>query len=249
VTGVMVSSPPGDYQYHDSYFVIAHCHYTIVGGVVLSLLAGTYYWWPRIFNKKLNERLGKWSFALFFVGLHLTFFIQHFLGLWGMPRRYFTYLDGYGLAWGNLISTIGAFLMAAGTVVLLINIIYTTLYAPRSENDPWDGRTLEWSVPIPAPEYNFAQIPHVRGVDHFWLEKQEKGKGTQPAEPLEEIHMPDPSILPIIMAFGLFAGALALIFQNFFLAGCGFALTFLGMLIRSVKEYRGYYIRPASVGD
>jgi cytochrome c oxidase subunit 1 len=249
VTGVMVSTPPADYQYHDSYFVVAHFHYTIVGGVVLSLLAGVFYWWPRIFNKKLNERLGRWSFVLFFVGFHLTFFIQHFLGLWGMPRRYFTYFEGYNFSWGNFISTIGAFLMAAGTIILLTNIIYTTLYAPRSEQDPWDGRTLEWSVPIPAPEYNFAQIPLVRGLDPFWIEKRAGRKEMVPAEPPSKIHMPDPSILPIIMALGLFIGGLGLIFHNFVIAGCGFAITLFCMLIRSIKEYHGYYIKPVPVQD
>lgn len=249
VTGVMVAAPPADFQYHDSYFVIAHFHYTIVGGVVLALLAAVFYWWPRIFNKKLNERLGRWTFALFLIGFHLTFFIQHFLGLWGMPRRYFTYFDGYNLTWGNFISTIGSFFMVVATILLLINIIYTTLYAPRSESDPWDGRTLEWSVPIPAPEYNFAQIPMVRGLDAFWIEKREGRHELVPAEPLGKIHMPDQSILPIIMSFGLFIGGLSLIFHQFLLTALGVGLAFLCMAIRSVKEYHGYYIHPAPLQE
>ena len=127
VTGVMLASAPADYQFHDNYFVVAHFHYVIVGGVVFGLLAGAHYYWPLMFNKILNETLGKITFWLFFIGFHLTFFIQHFLGLIGMPRRYYTYLEGQGLEMGNMISSIGAVFMALGTIVLLFNVIKTTV--------------------------------------------------------------------------------------------------------------------------
>src|SRR5690606_22971720 len=104
VTGVMLAVPPADYQYHDSYFVVAHFHYVIVGGTMLGLLSAVFYWWPKMFGRILNEALGKWSFWLFFIGFHMTFFIQHFLGLIGMPRRVFTYLDGQGWDMMNFIS-------------------------------------------------------------------------------------------------------------------------------------------------
>src|SRR5690625_333228 len=106
VTGIMLAVPTADYQYHDTYFVIGHFHYVIVGGTVLGTFAGVYYWWPSIFGRILNETLGKWNFWLFIIGFHLTFFIQHFLGLYGMQRRVFTYLPGQGLEWGNFISSI-----------------------------------------------------------------------------------------------------------------------------------------------
>nr|WP_268236522.1 cytochrome c oxidase subunit I [Caldalkalibacillus thermarum] len=246
VTGVMLSVPPADYQYHDSYFVVAHFHYVIVGGVALSLFAGVYYWWPKMFNRKLNEKLGRWNFWLFLIGLHLTFFIQHFLGLWGMPRRYFSYMEGYNLAWGNFISTIGALLMTAGTIIFIINVIYTALREPVADADPWDGRTLEWSVPTPIPEYNFAQTPKVRGLDAWWIEKREGRHQLVPAEPPGKIHMPDPSILPFIMSLGAFIGSMGLIFHQFVVATAGFGITLFCMLIRSVKEYHGYYIQPVS---
>nr|BAA01793.1 cytochrome oxidase subunit I [Bacillus sp. PS3]prf//1405261A cytochrome oxidase I [Bacillus sp. PS3] len=157
VTGVMLASAAADYQYHDSYFVVAHFHYVIVGGVVFALLAGTHYWWPKMFGRMLNETLGKITFWLFFIGFHLTFFIQHFLGLTGMPRRWFTYLPHQGWETGNLISTIGAFIIAAATVILLINIVVTTAKGEKVPGDAWgDGRTLEWRS-SPPPVYNFAQ--------------------------------------------------------------------------------------------
>lgn len=123
VTGVMLASAPADYQYHDTYFVVAHFHYVIVGGLVLGLFAGLHYWWPKMFGRVLNERLGKWEFWTFIIGFHMTFFIQHFLGLIGMQRRVFTYLPNQGFDLMNLVSTIGAFLMGVGTLIFLTNVI------------------------------------------------------------------------------------------------------------------------------
>lgn len=122
VTGVMLAVPAADFQYHDTYFVVAHFHYVIVGGLVLGLFAASYYWWPKMFGRLLNETLGKIHFWTFFIGFHMTFFPQHFLGLMGMPRRVFTFQPGVGLEQGNFISTIGAFLMGIGMIVFLINI-------------------------------------------------------------------------------------------------------------------------------
>ncbi len=132
MTGVMLASAVADYQYHDSYFVIGHFHYVIVGGTVFGILAGLHYWWPKMFGKYLHEGLGQISFWTFFVGFHLTFFIQHFLGLMGMPRRYWVFLENQGLDTGNLISSIGAFFMSFGVIVFLINIIYTTIKGKKS---------------------------------------------------------------------------------------------------------------------
>jgi cytochrome c oxidase subunit 1 len=127
VTGIMLASAAADYQYHDSYFVVAHFHYVIVGGVVFGLFAGTHLYWPKMFGTMLNEVLGKITFWLFLIGFHLTFFIQHFLGLMGMPRRIFTFLPGQGLETGNFISTVGAFFMAVSIIILLLNIIITSV--------------------------------------------------------------------------------------------------------------------------
>jgi cytochrome c oxidase subunit I len=253
VTGVMNATAAADYQYHDSYFVVAHFHYVIVGGVVLALLAGTHYWWPKMFGKMLSEKLGKVTFWLFFIGFHLTFFIQHFLGLMGMPRRVFTFLPGQGWETGNLISSIGAFFMAAGTIVLLVNIVITTFKGKKAEADAWGvGRTLEWAVSSPAPEYNFAQTPLVRGLDALWVEKMEGKKGLTPAEPLGDIHMPNPSFLPFVISLGLFISAFGFMYHKDYSWGLmvgivGLLITFGAMFLRSVIDDHGYHIHKEEI--
>src|SRR5690625_3136920 len=158
MTDVMLGSNVEDYQYHDTCFVVAHFHYVIVGGTVFGIFAALHYWWPKMFGKILHEGLGKLTFWTFFVGFHMTFFIQHFLGLMGMPRRYWVFLEDQGLDLGNLISTIGAFFMAFGVIVFLYNIIYTWVKGERPGPDPWDVRTLEWATSSsPPPYYNFEQ--------------------------------------------------------------------------------------------
>lgn len=249
VTGIMNAAAPADYQYHDSYFVVAHFHYVIVGGVVLALLAGTHFYWPKIFGTVLNEFMGKITFWLFLIGFHLTFFVQHFLGLMGMPRRVFTYLDGQGWDNGNLISTVGAFLMAVAVIILLVNIVVTSVKNVKVGNDPWqDGRTLEWAISSPAPEYNFERLPLVRGYDAWWLEKMEGRNAMTPAEPLGDIHMPNNSILPVIISFGLFVAAFGALYNatdkewTVPVMVIGLLITFIAMLIRSVKDDHGYHI-------
>jgi cytochrome c oxidase subunit 1 len=253
VTGVMNAAAPADYQYHDSYFIVAHFHYVIVGGVVFGLLAGAHYWWPKMFGKMLNETLGKITFWLFFIGFHLTFFIQHFLGLMGMPRRVFTYLPGQGLETGNLVSTIGAFFMATATLILLLNIIITTVKGKKADADAWgDGRTLEWAVASPPPEYNFAQTPLVRGLDAYWLEKMEGKKGLTPAEPLGDIHMPNPSFLPFVISLGLFIAAFGATYHKenswgLLVVIVGLAITLGAMFLRSVIDDHGYHIHKEDI--
>ena len=242
MTGVMLSVPPADYQYHDSYFVVAHFHYVIVGGVVFGLFAGMYYWWPKIFGTVLNEFLGKLHFWLFFIGFHLTFFPMHFLGLMGMPRRVYTYLSGQSLDEANFAATMGAFLMGLATIIMVWNIIQTSVKGKKAGNDPWDGRTLEWAIASPAPEYNFAQTPLVRGLDAWWLEKRAGNKAMVAAEPLDDIHMPDSSILPLVLSLGLFTAALAAIYSNWIIAIGGLVITAAAMILRSVIDYHGYHI-------
>jgi len=248
VTGIMNAAASADYQFHDSYFVVAHFHYVIVGGVVLGLLAGTHFYWPKMFGTMLNEFLGKITFWLFLIGFHLTFFIQHFLGLMGMPRRIFTFLPGQGLETGNMISTVGAFFMAVAVVILLINVVITQVKNVKVGNDPWgDGRTLEWSIPSPPPFYNFKQLPLVRGLDAYWLEKMEGKKGMTPAEPLGDIHMPNSSFIPFVMSFGLFVAAFGAMYRADYAWGLpvliiGLLITLLSMAFRSVKDDHGFHI-------
>nr|WP_281244520.1 cytochrome c oxidase subunit I [Thermoflavimicrobium dichotomicum] len=247
VTGVMLAVPPADFQYHDSYFVVAHFHYVLVGGTVFALFAGAYYWWPKMFGKLLDDRLGKWHFWLFFIGYHLTFFPQHFLGLFGMPRRVFTYQAGYGLESLNMLSSIGAVGMVLGTIIFTINVIKTARSKELAPADPWDGRTLEWSVPSPVPEYNFAQLPLVRGYDAFWIEKQAGNKGMAPAEPLGPIHMPSPSYIPVIMSLGLFIAGYGFVAHAIPVAVIGIAVVFISMFVRSFQQDFGYHIEPEEI--
>ncbi|WP_409175754.1 cytochrome c oxidase subunit I [Brevibacillus fortis] len=242
MTGVMLAVPPADYQYHDSYFVVAHFHYVIVGGLVFGLFAGLYYWWPKMFGKMLNETIGKWNFWTFFIGFHLTFFPQHFLGLMGMPRRVFTYLKDQNLDMGNFISTIGAFGMTIGTILFLINVVVAAKSSKRAPADPWDGRSLEWAIPSPPPEYNFVQTPLVRGLDALWVEKMAGNKGMTPAEPIGDIHMPSPSFLPFLMSLGLFVAGYGFIYHNYVVVVIGLLFTLGCMFTRSVKDDPGYHI-------
>lgn len=255
VTGVMLASAAQDYQYHDSYFVVAHFHYVIVGGVVFALLAGLHLYWPKMFGTMLNEMLGKITFWLFVIGFHLTFFIQHFLGLMGMPRRIFTFIEGQGFEVANMISTVGAFLMAIATVVLLINIIMTIAKNERIGNDPWgDGRTLEWALPSPPPFYNFKQLPLVRGLDAYWIEKMDGKTEMTPAEPIGDIHMPNNSFIPVMISLGLFIAAFGAMYHEKYSWGIpvliiGMLITFGSMFVRSVKDDHGYHIHKEDLMD
>lgn len=255
VTGIMNAVSVADYQYHDTYFVVAHFHYVIVGGVVFAILAGLHLYWPKMFGTMLNETLGKITFWFMFIGFHLTFFIQHFLGLMGMPRRTFTFLTGQGLDDGNLISTIGAFSMAIAAVILVINIIITSFKNKKVGNDPWgDGRTLEWTVSSPPPYYNFKRLPLVRGIDAYWIEKMEGRKEMTPAEPLGDIHMPNSSFIPFMISLGLFVAALGAMYRPDYDWGLpvligGLVITFGSMLLRSTKDDHGYHIHKEDLMD
>ncbi|WP_282943216.1 cytochrome c oxidase subunit I [Paenibacillus sp. RC67] len=249
ITGVMLAVPAADYQYHDTYFVVAHFHYVIVGGLVLGLFAGAYYWWPKMFGRMLNETLGRVHFWTFFIGFHMTFFPQHFLGLMGMPRRVFTYQPGVGLEEGNFISTIGAFLMGIGTIVFLINIIAASMKPKNAPADPWDGRTLEWAIPSPPPEYNFKQTPLVRGLDPLWKEKMAGNKEMTPAEPIGSIHMPSPSILPLVFSIGFFIAGFGFMYHTYWVSGVGLGIMLLSMFLRSVYDDHGYHIEPEELND
>lgn len=262
VTGVMLAVPPADFQFHDSYFVVAHFHYVIVGGLVLGLFAGMFYWWPKMFGRMLNETLGKITFWTFFIGFHLTFFVQHLLGLYGMQRRVYTYLPDEGWGDENLISTVGAFLMGVGTIVLIYNIVMTHLKEKNAPADPWDGRTLEWAIPSPPPVYNFKQTPLVRGLDALWKEKTDGKTELTPAEPVGPIHMPSGSILPFFMSLGLgiagfgfmfqseyTEGIRGLLFGNWIVAGLGLAITFACMVLRSLYDDKGFHIEPEDQHD
>ncbi|MDB5083483.1 MAG: cytochrome ubiquinol oxidase subunit, partial [Bacilli bacterium] len=198
-TGVMLSVAPADYQYHNSYFLIAHFHNVLIGGTVYGMLAGLYYYWPKMFGFKLNERIGRWAFWTYNLGFYLTFMPEYALGFMGMTRRNYTYMHGMGWTTPNLVSSIGGFISGLGFVFLVWDILYSIKYGERDlTGDPWDARTLEWSVPSPAPHYNFARIPEVHSRDPWWEMKERRKAGLEEPElePLKPIHMPRNSSIP-----------------------------------------------------
>ncbi len=214
-SGIMHSAAPADAQQQDSYFVVAHFHYVLIGGSIFALFAGIHYWFPLIFGRKVSETWGKISFWIVFVGFNTTFFPMHFLGLNGMPRRTAVY-DG-NMNWNtpNMIATIGAFILALGVATYFITIAYTYFKGEKANRDVWDGRTLEWSLPNPPPEYNFAVIPTVHERDAYWYEKHhmteiEAEKSAHAKEEASHggIHMPSQSWFPFVTGMSMLAGGL-----------------------------------------
>jgi cytochrome c oxidase subunit 1 len=165
ITGIFLATFPVDWQLTDTYFVVAHFHYVLMGGAVFSIFSGLYYWFPKITGRLLNERLGKTSFWLMFVGFNTAFFVQHALGLSGMPRRIYTYAPSTGWATYNMISTVGSYVFGAGILLTIANVALTYKRGRIAGPDPWKGNTLEWFTTSPPPANNFDVIPRVRSVE------------------------------------------------------------------------------------
>jgi cytochrome c oxidase subunit 1 len=229
LSGIMHSVPPADLQQTDTYFVVAHFHYVLFGGSVFALLGGAYYWFPKMFGRMLGDGLGKLHFWLTFIGMNLTFFPMHFLGLNGMPRRVYTYPEGLGFELWNRIETIGSLVLGASFLVFIYNIIRS--WRTKAPADPWDGATLEWSIPSPPQEFNFPALPTVYSRDPLWEQRRTHGEGPEPKRMSGEgIHLPNPSFWPIVTALGLavfFVGFLLGVNLWVILAGGG--ITALGI--------------------
>lgn len=251
-SGVMHAAAPADAQQQDSYFVIAHFHYVLIGGSLFALLAGIHYWFPLMFGRKVSEFWGKLSFWIIFVGFNITFFPMHFLGLNGMPRRTFTYDANLGWNTPNFIATIGALILGVGIAVYFIVIIYTYLKGEKVGRDPWDARTLEWSIPNPPPEYNFAVTPTVHARDAFWYEKHHKEEiAKEKAEHAKEdeahggIHMPFASVYPLVASIGLLVAGIGIsVLDNnrLIVSLIGGVITFAGIFLWAHEGNEGYHL-------
>ena len=168
LTGVMLAAAPFDWQLGNSYFVVAHFHYVLVGAILFALFAAFYYWYPKITGRMMSETLGKWHFWLFIIGFHLTFDFMHVPGLLGMPRRIYTYEANRGWGGWNLIVSIGAVVQAIGLLIFVYNLVQSYFRGKHAGHDPWDAWTLEWSTPSPPPAYNFAVLPAVNSRRPLW---------------------------------------------------------------------------------
>jgi cytochrome c oxidase subunit 1 len=177
VTGVMIASPPIDYQAHDSYFIVAHFHYVIGGGSLFAIFAALFFWWPKFFGVKLDEVLGRWCFWLLFIGFNVTFLPMHWMGIVGMPRRVFTYADAGALPILNLIATAGSYLMLVGVLVFVVNVILSARRREPVSDDPWGANSLVWATSSPPPEHNFTRLPPIRSERPVYDMRRAKGEG------------------------------------------------------------------------
>jgi cytochrome c oxidase subunit 1 len=168
LTGVMLAAVPLDLQLHDTYFVVAHFHYVLIGGALFPLLGAILYWLPKVYGRMPSERLGRWSFAVTFLGFNVTFFPMHLLGLAGMPRRVYTYLPTSGWAGANLTATVGAVVLALGLALFAANVGWTLARGVPAGDNPWKASTLEWATASPPAPYNFVHLPVVEGPEPLW---------------------------------------------------------------------------------
>ena len=225
VSGVATAAVPFDRQLTDSYFVVAHLHYVLVGINLFPVIAGFYYWLPKMTGRMLNERLGRWNFWTMFLGFNLGFFPMHIAGLLGMPRRIYTYPAGLGWGTVNLVTTIGAYVFAVGVVLFLVNVFRSLRRGPPAGPNPWDAPTLEWATSSPPPAYNFEVLPSVGSRHLLWEDRLREGTarsvldrgpaldegretlGVTPldAEPSEILTMPEDSLYPFLLALSLLA--------------------------------------------
>ncbi|ASJ90440.1 cytochrome c oxidase subunit I [Porphyrobacter sp. CACIAM 03H1] len=253
LTGVMVAVVPFDWQVHDTHFVVAHLHYVLVGGFVFPVIAGLYYWTPQFTGRRSDQGLGKLAFWTVFAGFNLTFFVMHWTGLFGMPRRVYTYAAGLGWEVPNLVSSIGSFVLAIGFALILIDMMVQWRFAPHVQRNPWKAGTLEWAMATPVTSYNFASLPEVRGRDplaadpdlpaHLAAGQGYLAEPTAPGrretlavaaltgEPEHIIILPAPSLVPLVAALALVGAASCFLF-GFYSGAVAGALALLAAVLR-----------------
>ena len=224
LSGVTHAVAPSDTQQTDTYYIVAHFHYVLFGGMVFGLFSGFYFWWPKMFGRMLNEKLGSWNFWLMVIGMNLTFGPMHILGLQGQPRRMYVWTEQragegfFNLGFWNLVSSIGSFILAVGVLFFLINVVHTWRKGAVAPADPWDARTLEWLTTNPPKPHNFDRIPEVHHLDEFFHRKYVEDPAThtmkqvavgedliraEEAQADAHIHMPSPSYWPLVLAIGV----------------------------------------------
>ena len=229
LNGIVTAVIPVDWQMTDTYFVVSHLHYVLVGANMMPVFAGLYYWYPKMTGRLMNEALGKISFWVIFIGLNLTFFPMHMLGILGMPRRIYTYKAGLGWGSMNMIVTVGAFILVIGILLTLINVFQSLKHGRIAGRNPWNADTLEWSTESPPAPYGSEHIPTVRTRHPLWdeHEEEEDPEGERvldqdrltlsttwlDAEPVGLVRMPEDTIIPLLLALGFFAMFIGLTFQ------------------------------------
>jgi len=250
VSGFMTASVPVDWQLTDTYFVVAHLHYVLIGINVFPVVGATYFWFPKMTGRMLNERLGRWNFWTMFLGFNLAFLPMHLTGLLGMPRRVYTYNDYAGWHVLNLITSIGAFVLAIGVLLFFVNVLRSLRIGAVAGSNPWDAPTLEWAVSSPPPPYNFSVIPTlatrhplwedrlggggaVSSIDHGML--LDEGKETIGTSALDGVpdmvlEMPKDSFAPLLLTLGLAAVFVGLLLKAWFAVGIGGAIATLALL-------------------
>jgi cytochrome c oxidase subunit 1 len=227
LTGVMIASVPLDWQLHDTFFIVAHFHYVLIGGAVFPLIGAMYHWYPKFTGRLMSERLGRIGFWFLFVGMNVTFFPMHLLGMWGMPRRVYTYLDGLGWNSMNMLATIGAYILAIGVLMFVFNVFRSLRYGDPAGADPWGADTLEWSTTSPPPCYGYPRIPIVHARSALWARSPGDGDivgmrtdvrevlvtSVIDAQPGQRHEDPAPTIIPAISAIGIGATFIGAIFS------------------------------------
>ncbi len=222
LSGVMHSSPPSDLQQTDTYFVVAHIHYVLVGGAIMGIFGAIYYWWPKVYGKILHDGMGKAHWFFMMLGMNLAFFPMHFIGLLGMPRRIYTYDTALGVDTMNLVSTIGAFILGASFLIFIYNVFWTRKNGKPAGKNPWNGATLEWAMSSPPPVYNFSVMPQVNSRLPLWTEN---GVNEIPDVPPEPVHVPGGTVWPIATAFGILLVATGAIMKSLFIVLAAAAIT------------------------